>query len=324
MPLGLALVWALLDPVSAQAAPGDPACAPEKALAVTFTAKQGDEAVPLVATHELSVVAEWPGAVRNPTLEVPAGVRVLGTAPKRVRLIVPVSASLAVTASWEQGDPSDGEPRCVASQTTALPITAAKPPRALYDLAGRRPDLASLAVVPDREAADLSPLEVSVRLTTAARFPSARSKARTMPVAMRPSERVGYRRRIPSPSLLGLAESNRFYNLTRGPGRLFTEVSTLWGASYRNGRVVKRDLSSRAPLPPAQPYLAVAPDGVRIDVYLFHLPRPGEPRAFEYGIGYDIQVRQSGRLVARLRRALRWGLSPRGRYHHHLVRAENG
>jgi hypothetical protein len=329
----MSLAFAALAPVSASAAPGDPACAPEKTLAVTFEINDGVRAVPLVATHEVTVGAEWPGAVRQPALSVPAGVRVLGVKPRELRLIVPASANLAVTASWEQatdpsdpdGDPSDAATRCVASRTIALPITPAKPSRALYR-AGKRKNISSLAVVPDREAGDLSPLEVSVRVSTKARFPSARSKARTMPVAMRPSEQVRYRKRIPDPfgGMLGLADWNRFYNLTRGPGRLFTQVSTLGGVRYRAGRIVQRELHPRDDLPPTQPFRDIASDGVMIGTDTFHLPRPGEPKAFEYGVGYDIQVRQSGRLVARVRRAVRWGLSRGQRYYSHVVRAQNG
>jgi hypothetical protein len=330
----IAVSLALLAPASIWAAPGDPACAPDKTLPVTFEARESGRSVPLVATHELTVVAEWEGEVRQPTLSVPAGIRVLRTQPRQLRLIVPSGASLPVTASWEQAtDPSDPESdlsdpatRCVGGQTVALPVTPAKPPRSVYDPGGRRPDIASLAVVADRSAADLSPLEVSVRLVTAARFPSAKSKARTMPVAMRPSERVRYRKHIPRlDAFLGLVESNRLYNLSRGPGgRLFTSVSTLGGVSYRNGRVVERSLDGGEYFPPAQPYRHVASDGVRINVSPFYIPRPSDPLAFEHGIGYDVQVHQSGRLVGRLRRAIRWGQTPRGRFYHHVVRAKNG
>lgn len=331
--LGLALACALNLPVSAFAAPGDPSCAPEKTLAVSFEAHEGEGAVPLVATHEVTLKAEWPEAVRNPTLSVADGVPLLAKRPRQLRLIAPAGASLAVTASWQQAtdpsdpasDPSDPAARCVASQTIALPITAAKPPRDYYDLEGRRADISSLAVVPDRKAGDLSPLQVTVRVTNAARFPSPRRKPRSMPVAMRPSERVHYRTHIPSPAILISPRWCRLYSLTCGEARISATVNTLWGGRYRNGRVVKRTLDSRDPLPPTQPYRAVAPNGVRINVGSFSL-RPGvpEPRVYEYPTGYDIQVHQSGRLVARLRRVVRCGLTPGQRYYCHLVRAKNG
>jgi hypothetical protein len=188
--LGLALAVALLVPPSAAAAPGDPPCAPEKTLLATFKVQEAERAVPLVATHELHVIADWSGEVRRPALSVPEGVRLLGTKPRELRLVVPVSASLAVTASWEQAmDPSDPDShpsnpatRCVATQATALPVTPTRPSRAFYDLAGRGSDGYSIfAVVPDQNAGDVSPLEVSVRVSSAPRFPSTASTSHTRP-----------------------------------------------------------------------------------------------------------------------------------------------
>ena len=312
----MALVLALFVHVPATAAQGPPACAPDKSLAVTFETRESGDTVPLVATHEVVLVARWPGEVRNPALSVPESVRMLETRPRQLRLIVPAAPSLAVSASWEQAaDPSDPDSdlsdpatRCVASQTVALAVTPAKPSRAFYDLAGRDPSGASIEVVPDRQAGDMSPLEVSVRVIGAARFPSPGSRVRRMSIAMRPSERVRYRRRIPPPDLMGIREHDRFYNLTRGLSRLFTQVST----------------SAGAPLPPAQPRREVAPGGVRINAFTF-TPNPArEPRTYEYGIGYDIQVHQSGRLVGRVRRAARCGKLVPLRYYCRLVRRRNG
>jgi hypothetical protein len=312
----VALAFALLAHAIAWGGQVEPSCAPDKALQVSFDARESGRAVPLVATHEVVVVARWQEAVRDSALSVPGGVLVLETQPRQLRLVVPAGESLAVTASWAQAaDPSDPDSdvsdpatRCVASQTVALPVTPAKPPRVRYDIAGRDPSGASIEVVPDRRAGDMSPLEVSVRVVGAARFPSPGSRARRMSVAMRPSERVRYRRRIPSPALLGLRPYDRFYNLTRGLSRLFTQVITLSGA----------------PLPPAQPRRDVAPSGVRINAFTF-TPNPArEPRTYEYGIGYDIQVRQSGRLIARARRAARCGKLFPLRYYCNPVRRRNG
>jgi hypothetical protein len=73
------------------------------------------------------------------------------------------------------------------------------------------------------------------------------------------------------------------------------------------------------PLPLSQPYLRPAPDGVR----LFTHAHPANPqRAF----GYDVQVRQAGRLVARVRRAVHCGPDPQ--FYNivvcRIVRAKNG
>jgi len=315
--LGLALALALLAPGPASGAQGEPPCAADKTLAVTFEAREGGRNAPLVATHEVTLVAEWPGEVRSAALSVPEGIAVLQAKPRQIRLIAPAGTSLAVTASWVQAaDPSDPDSdvsdpanRCSAAQTIALPITAAEPPRARYDLAGRRSDYASLAVVPARAAGDHSPLTVSVRVVRAARFPSPRSRATTMTVAMRPSERVQYRRHIPSPQRLVTPLWCRSYNLVCSPTRpLFVEVNAL----------------PRTPLPPSQPYRQVASGGLRVNAFTFS-PRPDrEPRTFAYGIGYDVQVHQSGRRVARQRRAVRCGKTSAGRYYCDMVRRRNG
>jgi hypothetical protein len=325
-----ALAAVLLGAAPASAAPGDPACAPDKALLPSFKFAEGEASVSLVATHELRVIADWQGDVLHPSLSVPEGVRVLGRKPRELRLIVPVSASLALTASWEQAsdpsdpaaDPSDPATRCVATQTTALPVTAAKPSRGYYDLGTSGSDGYSLfAVVPDQRAGDVSPLEVSVRIGTAARFPPAGAKASRMPVAMRLSERVRYRKRIPNSDLLTSPKRCRYYALTCGPAGVSTEVSALGERPL--SRIRKRNVLSGPLLSRVQPYRQVAPNGVLVSALV--ASRPGhEPPA----VGYDIQVRQSGSLVARIRRAARCGKVPNGFgerfYRCRVVRRKNG
>jgi hypothetical protein len=327
---GAALAAALLAASPASAAPGDPPCAPEKTLPASFTVEERGEPAELVATHEVNVLADWSGDVRSPALSVPEGVRVLGTKPRELRLIAPVGASLAVTASWEQAtdpsdpdsDPADPATRCVATQTTALPVTASQPSRAFYDLRGRSSDDYSIfAVVPDQEAGDLSRLRVSVRISTAARFPSPRSRARRMPVAMRPSERVRYRRRIPNSSLLSTPERCRYYLLTCGPARVQTQVSAL-GPRPLN-RIRRRTLLEGPLLSRVQPYRQIAPYGVTVSALVFSQPGHEPP-----ALGYDIRVSQSGRLVGRVRRAARCGRVPNGFgerfYRCRVVRRKNG
>jgi hypothetical protein len=154
-------------------------------------------------------------------------------------------------------------------------------------------------------------------------LPSPRSKARRMPVAMRPSERVRYSKHIPHSDLASTPVLCRFYYLTCGRSRLYTEVDAL-AARDPNRRIRKRDLlSSGGTLSRVQPYRQVAPYGVRISAFVFSQPGH-EPAA----LGYDIQVRQSGRLVARVRRAARCGKVPIGFgewfYRCHVVRRKNG
>jgi hypothetical protein len=327
---GVLPLAALLVAASGSAAPGDPPCAPDKTLVPTFEGNENGERAPLVATHELQLVADWPaGEVRNPSLLVPQGVRVLGRAPRKLRLIVPDGATLDVTASWEQAtDPSDPDAdasdpatRCVATQTTQLPVTAPRPSRAFYDLVkSYEPEAwSTFAVVPDPQAGDLSPLEVSIRVTGAARFPSASTKARRMPVAMRPSERLRYRKHIPHDSLATTPVLCRFYYLTCS--QVYTSVAALQERGH--GRIRKRDLRGGDLLSRVQPYRKVAPFGVRIFPHVASAPGHEPP-----AVGYDVQVRQSGRLVGRIRRAARCG-AKRNRfnvrvYRCHVVRRENG
>jgi hypothetical protein len=327
----LALAAALLAPAYASAAPGDPTCAPDRTLAVSYEVVEREQVVPLVATHELTIRARWSGDARNRALSVPEGVRVLGATVNAVRLIVPVSASLAVTATWEQAtdpadpdsDPSNAATRCVATQTTALPVTPAKPSRAFYDLGASGSDGYTLfAVVPDQRAGDFSPMQVSVRTTAAARFPSAGSRAQTMPVAMRLSERVRYPRRIPNSGLLSTPDRCRYYALTCDRrSRVHTEVNALGERPL--SRVRRRNFLPGPLLSRRQPYRQVAPHGVSISAMVFSQPGHEPP-----AIGYDIQVRQSGRVVARVRRAARCGKVPNGFgerfYRCRVVRRQNG
>jgi hypothetical protein len=322
----LVLAIVLLAPASASAGPGDPPCTPDNMLNLTLRTQDGGANEPLVATHVARVFAEWSDEVRDPSLSVPDGVNVLSRRPARLQLVVPFGASLAVTATWEQAiDPADPDTRCNATQTIALPITAAVPGRAFYNLqAGSDSDgFSTFAALPDPKRGDLTQLEVSVRVAHSARFPSPRSKARRMPVAMRAHERLRYRRRIPNADLLSTPKRCRFYSLSCDRrSRVFTDVSAL-GARDPNRRIRKRDLVGGPLLSRVQPFRQVAPYGVRISVVIFSQPGHEPP-----ALGYDVQVRQSGRLIARVRRALRCGKVPNGFgerfYRCRVVRRQNG
>jgi hypothetical protein len=329
--LSAALAAALLAPASASGAPGDPACAPGNAHAVTLEVYEREQEADVVATHEVTIRPRWSGEARNPALSVPEGVRVVTAQPRALRLIVPVSASLAVTATWEQAsDPSDPDSdpanpatRCGATQTTALPVTAAKRSRPFYDLGTTGSDGYTLfAVVPDQQAGDVSPLEVSVRSVKAARFPSPGSRARKMPVAMRPSEQVRYPKRIPNSGLLSTPDRCRYYALTCDRrSRVYTEVNAMGDRPL--SRVRQRNFLPGPLLSRRQPYRQVAPYGVSISAVVFSQPGHEPP-----ALGYDIQVRQSGRLVGRVRRAARCGKVPNGFgerfYSCRVVRKKNG
>ena len=185
----------LLAPASASA----DTCPPGTEFTPTYEFVEGRVNVPLVATHELTMVAQFSDRVDHVALSVPDGVRVLGSRGPRMKLIVPVSASMAVTATWMQDDPANPDnPTCTATATTALPITATRPSRAYYLRKAKGTDAyVAFAVVSDPQRGDVSPMQISLRVAASTRFPSARAKARRMPVAMRPSELVHYRKHIP-------------------------------------------------------------------------------------------------------------------------------
>lgn len=303
--LFLAVVVALLIPPAASAAPGDPACAPDKTLAVTYEVQEDGERAPLVASHDVVIYADWQGDVENVALSVPDGVRVIGSGPRRIRVIVPFGASLAITATWEQAmdpsdpssDPADPATRCVATSTTALPITATRPPTVVYDIhvAGFNVTT-TFAVVPHRTHGDLSPLTISARVGKAARFPSPGATARAMTVPMREVDVVRYRRRLPGTSNQTTPVKCRFFSLTCG--RATIEA----GALGPLRRVTRRSLffAGSDLLARTQPLRRTARYGVRVIAHQNSIGFRG-PRT----LGYDVQVRQSGELLARVRRAAR-------------------
>ena len=143
-----------------------------------------------------------------------------------------------------------------------------------------------------------------------------------MPVAMRLSERVRYPRRIPNSGLLSTPDRCRYYALTCDRrSRVYTEVNAMGDRPL--SRVRQRNFLPGPLLSRRQPYRQVAPHGVSISAVVFSQPGHEPP-----AIGYDIQVRQSGRLVARVRRAARCGKVPNGFgerfYRCRVVRRKNG
>ena len=164
--LVVAVAVGLLAPASASA----DTCAPGTSFTPTYEFVEGRVNVPLVATHELTVVAQFSDRVDHVALSVPDGVRVIGRRGSRLKLIVPVSASLAVTATWVQGDPDNPEmPTCTATVTTALPITATRPSRAFYLRKGSD-GYTAFAVAKDPRRGDVSPMEISIRVAPSTHF----------------------------------------------------------------------------------------------------------------------------------------------------------
>ena len=291
-----ALVLGLLTPAAASAAP----CPPGTAFTPTYEFVDGRVKVPFVASHELTMVAQFPDRVESVALSVPDGVRVIGGSGGRMRLIVPISASLAVTATWVQDTENPDDPTCTATATTALPITATRPSRAYYLNKAKGTDSTVVfAVASDPQRGDHSPMEVSLRVAASTRFPPARARVRKMPVAMRPSEVVRYRKRIPKEEFATSPLRCRYYDLicSRNP-RLGAWATALQypGRTIRPGRLNGGALLSRV-----QPFRKIAPYGVMVTAIV------GDPFRSPPKGSLDFQVRQSGQLVGRARAAFRCG-----------------
>jgi hypothetical protein len=296
------LAWAA--PVSGQ---GLPACAPEKTLQVALSSTEREEAAPLVATHDVEVSAKFTGSTLSETYSPPAGVKVVATGRSGIVFIVPIAASVPITVSWRQAtdpadpssDPDDPLESCAASTVVTLQIVPARPSRAVKQRlwsVGSRQGFSSFAVVPALKQPDLSPLEISARTTSRAGFPSATAAARTMAVPMRTVDQIKYSKTLPDPFHLGVVGRCRYYLLTCGA--VFSEVSRPFLDTDALARgVEKADINGAAKLlPRSQPSLEAARYGVTIEARPGAV-REGKPRPF----GYDVQVRQSGRLVARVR-----------------------
>lgn len=320
---GAYVYWTAGDRIGRAASAADPSCAPPTTLTPAYKFAEADRTVPLVATHELTVIAEFSAAVRHVALSVPDGVHVVGSRAERLKLIVPVGAALPVTATWVQAtdpsdpgsSPDDPETRCSATATTALPVTSTRPSRDFYLRKAEAPDAYSaVAVAPDAERGDMSPLEVSIRVAPSTRFPSANAKQRKMPVAMRSSERVRYKRHIPQEEFATSPLRCRYYSLTCGGRALVASWATalLWRPPGRP--ITERNLRGGALLSSVQPFRKVAPYGVLVDALIGGRGDYKPPAS-----AYDIQIHQSGELVGRARVAVRCG-KERTRFGEHFYR----
>jgi len=290
--LGVALALFLAGPVAAARA--EP-CLPGEARAVALTTQERGEDAPLIATHDATIRAD---TRVGQSISLPPDVRVTSQNAGAVALIVPSTTNVAVTVSWQHQ--RDDDTQCSATQTTALPVKPAHPVRALplrrpsrQDLTGHR----SLIVIPSEKDPNLDPLEVSIRATAGGKRTPASTKPREMVVPMRTVDQIEYEKKLPvNPGARLLC---RFFLLTCD--RLVTTALSRIGL---DPGTLKPDLDgARFRLARTQPLLEAARYGIEITVN-------GSGRAYggERGLeqhGYDLQVRQSGRLVARLRRAQR-------------------
>ena len=310
----LALVLALPSTAAAQ---GPPECDPTVMLNVTLTAEEdGFDGVPPVATHEIVVKADFPaGYASRVRVTPPQGVRQIATSGENTLLIAPNAASVPITVSWRQSrdpsdpnaDPDDPATGCAASRVIPVALLATRPSHAVKHELWRqlvKSGFVDVGIVPALKRPDLSPFEVSARTTSRVAFPSARAKPRTMAVPMRTADQVKYRTRLPNPAYMSVPQGCRFYSVTCatpfGPGGVFTEVSRLFLDDRALSRgIEKGDVNgSLELLARSQPSKTSARYGIMVEARPGSV-RPGRPRPF----GYDVQVHQSGRLIARVRQA---------------------
>lgn len=312
-----ALLVCLLGWASAAARQAVPDCPPDKVVDVTFTIQDDEEDAentPLVASHVILASPRFTGNTARETFTLPPDVRVVagGKGSGGVIFIVPAKPSVPIAAAWHQakdpsdptGDPTDPSTRCAASRVVTLPVVAATPSRVVHlrlrGLAGA--GHSDFAILPTLKRPDLSPVEISSRTTSAVRFPPAGAKARTMSVPLRTEDKIKYPTRLPGLAGLSVAKQCRFYYLTCATpfasGAVFTQVSALEYETYQRG-IRKGDINGpQQLLARTQPSRQTARYGVGIQARP-GAARPGRPRPF----GFDVQVRQSGRLIARVRKA---------------------
>jgi hypothetical protein len=293
---GLALLAIALPSTAAAQAP--PACAPGSEANVTVRTENDDGATTIVATHEAQVEADIGAA--NPTnvqITPQGGGTVTRGNGSVVDVIAPAAASMTLLISWRQSaDESNPEEtaRCSASRTVAIPLLAARP---AYGAKQPNPGPATgdytFAVVPTSKRPDLRPLEFSVRSTAHARYPRARERLRSWTVPMRTAEQVKYHKRLPNLAYATTPQKCRFWWFTCGP--TFAHLAQL----NVNSRGTGPDLSGSNSILRDLAYTQPARWAARFGIVVTATPGAKRPNAW----GYDIQVRQAGRLLARVRRA---------------------
>ncbi len=300
--LAVCLCWL----TASAAAQGDyPDCDPASMLAVTLKAhEQGREGVPPVATHEIEVEAEISGNASRVSMVPRTGVRTASSG-EQIAMVAPNSSSVDITVTWRQSrDPSDpygaDDPStgCVASRVIPVALASTLPTHAVKHELWRqlvRSGFSDVGILPARRRPDLSPLEVSARTTSRVAFPPASARQRTMAVPLRAADRLRYSKRLPNPAYMTVPQACRFYYLA------CATPFARGGAFVQVGMITERRRTINGPLlllARSQPFKTSAPYGISVEARPGSV-RLGRPRPF----GYDVQVRQSGRLIARLRQA---------------------
>ncbi len=293
-----ALLIAVLALPSATPAQAPPACSPDKTSNATLTSEEAGQRVPLVATHEVELTAEIAEYATHIEVVPQSGVDVLKKSSDGsiVRVFAPTTPTLAVTVSWRQSaDPANLEETatCAGQRSFTLPVLAANPARGVKQPnPGPAGGDYTFAVVPAVQRPNLRPLEISIRSTGRARYPRSNERLRTWAVPMRTGEQVKYRTRLPNLAYATTRQKCRFWWLTCGS--VFAEVGSL-NVDNRGRPDLSGSNSILRSLARTQPARWAARYGIVISA------RPGAARPQQFG--YDVQVRQAGRLLARVRRA---------------------
>ena len=313
-----AVLLALLALPSTAVAQEPPPCAPDTAATVSLRIQErGQEATP-VATHEIDVIAEINAADPTHIVITPQdGVEVLAknSGGSTVVVFAPSTPNLTLTVAWRQStdESNPGESgRCSASRSLSVPVLPANPARGVRQ-PNPGPEIGdyTFAVAPALRRPDLSPLEITIRSTSRARYPRPKERLVRWVVPMRGAEQVRYRTRLPNYAYATFPQLCRFWWLSCGP------VNSHVGQLNVNSRG-RPDLDGSnailRPLALSQPARWAATYGLVVTAF----PGAAKNRPF----GYDVQVRQAGRLLARVRRAGRCREVPRngGSFHSCAIR----
>jgi len=311
----IALLAALLALPATAVAQGPPPCPADKTMDARLTATEDGETAGMVATHEVTLeadVADRTSPISNPpdriVLTPPADVPVLATGSRGAVIVIfaPATPNLTVTVSWRQTtDPGnlDEETKCSASREITLPVLAANRSRGVPQPvpgAPRVSEFVTFAVAPANTRPDLSPLEVTIRSTGQVRFPRARERLRRWVIPMRTEEQIKYRGSLPNLAYATFPQKCRFWWFVCGP--VNSDVASLNSNARGNPDLDGSNAILRT-LAYSQPSRWAAEYGIIVNAF----PGAGRNRPF----GFDVQVRQGGRLLARVRRAGRCTDTPR-------------
>ena len=303
VPLGLLI--AVLAVPSAAMSQEPPPCAPDKTMDAQLTAEEDGQFKRLVATHEVVLTAEVHDLdapiSRSPdriVITPEAGVQVLGnyTGGSDIAILAPTTPTLTAVVSWRQTtDPDnyDVTDRCSASRTLTLPVTAANPARGVRQ-PNPGPEIGEItfAIAPALKRPNLSPLEITIRSTSQVRYPRAKERLVTWVVPMRVADQLKYRTRLPNLAYATFPQKCRFWWLTCGPVNATVaqlNVNERGRPDLDGSNAILRSLAR------SQPARWAAEFGLVVTAF----PGAAANRPF----GYDVQVKQAGRLLARVRRA---------------------